>query len=71
MVDLSLKFYTVSTMLIHKDEGSDSSVTNCMSRFSIFVTAKVTVKLANGNTVHANELVLSYFVLLTLTLYIR
>ena len=47
------KFYTVSTMLFHKDEGANVAVTNCMSQFSIFVPIKATVKLANGNTGHA------------------
>ena len=46
------KFYTVSTVLFHKDGGANFAVTNCMSRFSIFVPTKFTVNLANGNTGH-------------------
>ena len=47
------KFYTVSTLLFHKDAGANFSVTNCMSHFSMFVPTKVTVKLANRNMGHA------------------
>ena len=47
------KIYTVSTVLFHKDGGANVAVTNCMSHFSMFVPTKATVKLANGNTVHA------------------
>ena len=46
-------FYTVSTVLFHKDGGSNVAVTNGMSHFSIFVLTKATVKLDNGNTLHA------------------
>ena len=45
--------YTVSTVLFHKDGGANVAVTNCMSLFSMFVSTKATVKLANGNTGHA------------------
>ena len=47
------KFYTVSTVLFHKDGGANVAVTNYMSHFSVFVPTKATVKLANGNTGHA------------------
>ena len=47
------KFYTVSTVLFHKDGGANVAVTNCMSHFSMFVPTKATVKLANGNTGNA------------------
>ena len=47
------KFYIVSTMFFHKDGGANVAVTNCMSPFSIFFPTKATVKLANGNTGHA------------------
>ena len=47
------KVYTVSTVLFYKDEGVNVAVTNCMSHFSMFVPTKATVKLANGNTGHA------------------
>ena len=46
------KFYTVSTVFFHKYGGVNVAVTNFMSHFSMFVTTKATVKLANGNTVH-------------------
>ena len=52
MVAPSSKFYTVSNVF-HKDVKANVSVTNFMSHFSIFVPTKATVKLANGNTVHA------------------
>ena len=47
------KFYTLSTVLFHKDEEAIFLVTNWMSHFSMFVPTKATVKLVNGNTVHA------------------
>ena len=47
------EFNTVSTVLFHKDGGANVAVKNCMSHFSMFVPAKVSVKLDNGNTVHA------------------
>ena len=53
MVAPTSKFYTVSTVLFHKDGGANVSVTNFMSHFSMFVPTKATVKLANGNTGHA------------------
>ena len=46
-------FYTLSTVLFHKDVEANVAVTNCMSHFSMFVPTKATVKLDNGNTVHA------------------
>ena len=53
MVSPPSKYYTLSTVLFHKDVGANISVTNCMSHFSMFVPTKATLKLANGNTVHA------------------
>ena len=47
------KFYTVSTVLFHKDIGENVSVKNYVSHFSIFILTNITVKLANGNTGHA------------------
>ena len=47
------KLFTVSTALFRKDGGSNVSVSNCMSQFSMFFPTKATVKLANENTVHA------------------
>ena len=63
MVAPPTKFYTVSTVLFHKDGGANVAVTNCMSHFSMFVPTKATVKLANGNTVHAQgiEIILCHF----------
>ena len=40
-------------MLFHKDGGANAAVTNCMSYFSMFVLTKATLKLAIGNTGHA------------------
>ena len=53
MVAPTSKFYTVSTVLFHKYGGANVAVTDCMSHFYMFVPTKVTVKLANGNTGHA------------------
>ena len=53
VVALPLKFYTVSTVLFHKDAGANVEVTNCMSQFFMFVPTKATVKLDNGNMGHA------------------
>ena len=47
------KIYTISTVLFHKYGEPNVLVTNCMSHFSMFVPTKATVKLSNGNTVHA------------------
>ena len=47
------KFYTVSTVFFHKYGGVNVSFTKCMSHVSMFVPTKATVKLANGNTGHA------------------
>ena len=47
------KYYTASTVLFHKYGGENVVVTNCMSQFFMFVRTKATVKLTNGNTVHA------------------
>ena len=40
-------------MLFHKYGGANVTVTDCMSHFSMFGPNKNTVKLANGNTGHA------------------
>ena len=48
-----LNFFTVSTVLFHKNGGANAAVKNCMLHFSIFVPTKATMKSANGNTVHA------------------
>ena len=53
VVALTSKFYTLSTVLFHKDGGAKFSVTNYMSHFSMFVPTKSTVKLENENTGHA------------------
>ena len=45
--------YTVSTVLFHKYVGAKFSVANCMSHFNMLVPTKANVKLANGNTGHA------------------
>ena len=47
------KLNTVSTVLLHKYGRKNVAVKNCMSHFSMFVPTKATVKLANGNTGHA------------------
>ena len=63
MVAPPSKLYTVSTVLFHKDGVANVVVTTCMSHFSIFVPTKATVKLANGNTLHAQgiEIILCHF----------
>ena len=50
------KFYTVSNVLFHKDGGANVVVTNCMSHLSMFVPTKDTLKLANGNIGHAQDI---------------
>ena len=47
------KFYTFSTVLLHKYEGANVAVTNYMLHFSMFVPIKATVKLSNANTGYA------------------
>ena len=47
------KFYTVSTVLFQKDGGANVAVTNFMSHFFMLLPTKSNVKLANGNTGHA------------------
>ena len=46
-------FYTVSTVLFHKDWGANIAVINWMSQFSMSFPTNVTVKLSNVNTGHA------------------
>ena len=53
VVACTSKFVTVSTVLFHKYGGENVAVTNCMSHFYMFFPTKATVKLANGNTGHA------------------
>ena len=53
MVTPYSKVYTTSTLLFYKYVGANVSVTNSVSHFSMFVPTKITVKLANGNTRHA------------------
>ena len=71
MVAPPTKFYTVSTVLFHKDGGANVAVTNCMSHFSMFVPTKATVKLANGTQDMPKVLGLFYVVFLTVPLYIQ
>ena len=47
------KFYKVSIVLFHKYLGTNVAVKNFMSHFSMFYPTKATMKLANGNTGHA------------------
>ena len=53
MVAPPSKFDTLSTVLFHKYGGENVSVKNYMSRFSMFVQTKATVKFYNGNTGHS------------------
>ena len=46
------KFYTVYTVLFHKDEGANVAFTNCMSHFSMFFPTKATVKLSKYRIVY-------------------
>ena len=52
----SSKFYTVSTVLFHKDGEANVAVTDNMSHFSMFFPTKDTVKFANENTGHAQRI---------------
>ena len=63
MVAPPSKFYTVSTMLFYKYGGANVVFTHFRSHFSMFVTTNAIVKLANGNTVHAQGIgiILCYF----------
>ena len=47
------EFYTVSTVLFHKDGGANVAVTNCMSHFYMFVPTKATLKFVNANMGHS------------------
>ena len=62
------KVYTVSPVLFHKYVGSNVDVTNCMSRFSMFVPTKATVKLANRKTGHAQGISIIICCFLTCTI---
>ena len=48
-------------MFFHKGRGANISVTNSMSCFYMFVPTKATLKLANGNMVHAQVIVIIFF----------
>ena len=50
------KIYTFSTVLFNKYRGTNVVVANCMSRFSMFVPTKATVKLSYGNKRHEQEI---------------
>ena len=52
MFEPNSKFYTVSTVLVHKYGVENVTVKNCMSHFSMFFSTKANLKLANGNTGH-------------------
>ena len=57
MVAPSSKFYTVSTMLFHKYGGANVAIKNCICHtFLCFLPTKATVKLANNNTGHLQEI---------------
>ena len=58
-------------MLFHKYGGANVAVTNCMSYFSMFFPTKANVKLANGNTGHAQGIGIIYVAFLTVRLYIQ
>ena len=53
VVDPSSNLYTVSTVLFCKYGGANFAVKILISRISMFFPNKATVKLANGNTWHA------------------
>ena len=57
MVVLESKFYTVSTMLFHKDRRTNFEVAKFVSHFSMSLTTKVNIKLANGKRGEAQEIV--------------
>ena len=50
--------YTLSTVLFHKYGEANGVVTNRMSQFSMFVSTKATVKLANVNMGQAQGIVI-------------
>ena len=53
VVSVPSEFYTVPTVLFHKDGRANILATNCISHFSVFVPTKVTMKLDNGNIGHS------------------
>ena len=71
MVAPPSKFYIVSTLLFHKYRGVNFEVMNCISLFSMFVLTKATVKLAKGNTAHAQTVGIIYVIFLIIPLYIK
>ena len=58
------KFYTVYTVLFHRDIGANVAVKNFMPKISMFVPTKATVKLDNGKTGHAEGIgiILCHFI---------
>ena len=72
MVTPPSKFYTLSTVFFHKDGDANVAITNRMSHFSMFFPTKATLKLANGNTGHAQGIGNLFYVdFLTVRLYIQ
>ena len=57
VVSPPIKFFTVSTVLFHKDGRANGAIANFMSHFYMFFPTKATVKLANGNTGHSQVIV--------------
>ena len=53
MITPYLNVYIESTVLSNKYGGANVGVTKCMSHFYMFASTNSTVKLANGNIVHA------------------
>ena len=53
VVPNSSKFYTISTVLFHRYGGANVGITNFMSHFYMFVPSKDILKIARGNTGHA------------------
>ena len=70
VVSPSIKFYTVSDVLSRKYGGENFAATNSMAHFYMFVPTKATVKLANGNTWHAQVIGIILRCFLTVLLYI-
>ena len=53
VIDPSSTFFIVSTVLFHKDRGSNIVVTDYMSHFSMFTPTKANVKFSNGDMVNS------------------
>ena len=71
MVVTPLEKNIFSTVLFNKDGGLNVAIKNCMSHFYMYVSTKVTAKLANGNTRYAQGIGIIYVVFLTVPLYIQ